>query len=1211
MKDICNYPIGQEVILDKLIYEKRFLKNKKKQNKIKNVNELNYYLNNKFDFFLGHMNFMKKIFKKKKKFLKDDERDKHKYRIKKEIGMNKKICGKRKNVSNECDKKKRLHKERSIENDDTKNKYNNNDVSHCSNNSSSYNKQTIDIQNVSEKNECNKIKIEGNICDIKNEQDDMDEKHSFNNSINNCNVNMYNKKNEINNVVQVKREKSIEKQLEIKYNDNINDNICDKICDKICDNISNNTCNNIYKHNNKLINNNYYYYYHCDEVSSLLSEEDKKLHSFSPLSNNSELSNVSNMSPDMLCFEKQFKYIYDIYKQNDKNVFLFYNPPVCKCVNKNLKEQYFRRLNDKYPCLFNCSYSLDSMKKIKNDFKRKSENINDKNNINNSKDEKSNNKLLNDIEDKKEVADHYNINKNCEQNIEVPMKIDINCQQENINVSHNYSEVASYAVEIKMYAKAFFELYFMQKYGRNKDVLKVKYDNNNNNINNNNDNIEDHDKHPNKNNSDNKKTHDGIHIKQSDVNNINNNIDIHKKNNNNNNNDDEKKKLCLSFFSSTEEEKALKTYFDKCLYKIIKRRSRTCDNNLCCGLLYIPYSYIVVLLNRKVENLTYACTFLRIPSDTDIYYNNKKNVITLCTKNSQHEFFCYYSLKQNNYVKNIIIYDIYYEGFIPFFRPILNLKNKKNQDKIQNFITYNKNINLSIVFFLTNTREKTEKYKSDENVEDDVYASNEEKSNIQCNKEDEKNEESNMKDNNTYGISNNSNYDDDIKKMRLKICKIFNINHRNNLNNNMSTSKRNMSHESNPEDNIEKYFSNLCSGMEVINNMNIKMVVDKIIKIINKNDSVCNEKCIYHEYNKNYMKYKDIQIYLCEEINSFSFDRRPLVIKKREVNLSSYVHFNKIINNLYEQKNCGHLLGLINQQLDNDIFIKTYMKEKILKGGVNNNMFDHSICSKEDNKDNIYSDHNNNKKISFSSSSSSNEIKLEENNQTILNSSDIPKNNDVNHNIVDDTYLNNINNFHNNNKNNSDDNILITASEDKETIKKCTDNIFNDTFFIFNENSDLYTNEEYKKNRIDTINNKNIINEYAKNKMLKYTSNNYLSNKISTNILQNLFNIYVSSYLMKKNNYNISHIEKKKKKKEFKNLSNIYKLKYMKECYYFLFNMYKNKFHIQIKEQEEKVIHKYNWMYEDFYLNSLMSQKRKKKKNVKEKEKMKEKEKII
>ncbi|KNC35174.1 ubiquitin-conjugating enzyme [Plasmodium falciparum RAJ116] len=125
-------------------------------------------------------------------------------------------------------------------------------------------------------------------------------------------------------------------------------------------------------------------------------------------------------------------------------------------------------------------------------------------------------------------------------------------------------------------------------------------------------------------NDDNKENIYNDDVKESYVEHINHNIDICK----NNKKNKKEKRLCLSFLSSSSEEEALKSYFDKCLYKIIKRRTRTCDNNLCCGLLYIPYSYIVVLLNRKIENLTYACTYLRIPSDTDIYYNNKKNTNT-------------------------------------------------------------------------------------------------------------------------------------------------------------------------------------------------------------------------------------------------------------------------------------------------------------------------------------------------------------------------------------------------------------------------------------------------------------------------------------------------------------------------------------------------------------------------------------------------------
>ncbi|ETB61784.1 hypothetical protein YYC_01602 [Plasmodium yoelii 17X] len=858
----------------------------------------------------------------------------------------------------------------------------------------------------------------------------------------------------------------------------------------------------------------------------------------------SDTSEISNVSPDMVCFEKQFKYIYDIYKKNDKNVYLFYNPPVCKCTNKILKEQYFQNLYMQYPCLFNCSFNNDTQTE-------KCDNI------------------------KHEKTTNFDEKNNCNTNIEIKEE-DINTKQDKMNITSenknskinnmnkiSIGEVSSYAVELKLYAKAFFELYFFERYY---DKIKNYYTyplerKLNNNDNDNNDSYKD----------------------------IKNGVKSEVKNEDQTNETIKSEKMTKEPITSLtkEDEDMLKTYFSKCLYKVLTNKSNTCNNNSCCGLLYVPYSYIIVILNRKVENLTYVCTNLKLPSNTDIYYNNKKNVITICTKNLEHEFFIYYCLKQDKYIKNIIIYDIYYDGFIPFFKPLVNLKSKKNQENIINYINYNKNVNLSIVFFLTQSREKendpTQLKKSENKA---LNENNDQKceiiQNIYSDKEKGINNEKNIVSDNVNGVSNEmrSNYFnekevEETKNMNFQICRIVNINHRigfklgtnTHANNSSSTIRMNVNKKNyhltsqRDENNIEDYFSNICNGNEVINNMNINMVVDKILKIVNKKDSMCNDKCIYHNYNKNNMKNKQVQIYLCEAINSFAFDRRPLCIKKRDITLSTYANFYKIINSYNPNKNQNKIHDIIKKHLDHDVFKKGIMKKNILLNcGYSSKVKDNKICQIE-------------------------QVQTNEITKTIKKEIDYLSDGDEDTSIKKNINENKTTNIDKQNESQictenisnitlkSEKKNIYDTSDDEKIQTKETDNLFNEMFFIFNDNSDLYTYEESKQSRIDSINKINENNNIKKNNTF---NRNPLWDMLSTRYLQALFNIYVCSYLIEQNNCNINSIEKKKKKK-LKNIPYEYKTHIIKNYYYYLFKLYKSKFNVILEESEEDMIHKSVW----------------------------------
>ncbi|CAD2114010.1 conserved Plasmodium protein, unknown function [Plasmodium vinckei] len=1042
--DISNFLIGQELIIDKLLFEKKYLTNKRKS-KIKGTNKLSYYLNDKFNTFLGYDSFINTIYKKEKKFK----------------------C----NIS----ERKKGKREKQIKNETINSNDSSSEYKSKNSNPNSLKLKNKRCANISSINAPIKKRREGSAetNNVEKNEITIEPKEQ---PLHDDNENKY--------LNTCKEMKNDNKSL-----NNINSDIIKKETE---------ACNFLYT--TQLLNNNINNFSDAIESNNCTSS-----------SWHSDTSEISNVSPDMVCFEKQFKYIYDMYKKNDKNVYLFYNPPVCKCTNKILKERYFQNLYIQYPCLFNCSFNDDTQIEKGDNIKKEEDikheqtaNIDGKNNCTTSKEIKEEG-----INMKKDEMNNHITNEDQNNKINNMNKISI-------------GEVSSYAVELKLYAKAFFELYFFEKcYDKIKNDCAHTWGR--------------------KVNSDNYSGAQSESMANEPITSL-----------------------------TKEDEDMLKTYFYKCLYKIITNKSNTCNNNSCCGLLYVPYSYIIVILNRKVENLTYVCTNLKLPSNTDIYYNNKKNVITICTKNLEHEFFIYYCLKQDKYIKNIIIYDIYYDGFIPFFKPLLNLKSKKNQENIINYINYNKNVNLSIVFFLTQSRENESKNKT---LNENGNKKCETIRNIYSDKEEEVNNEKNIVSDNVNdalnGLRPNGPSEKEVeeaKNMNLQICRIVNINHRigfklgtnthasgNSSTNRMNVNKKN-SHltSQRDENNIENYFSNICNGSEVINNMNINMVVDKILKIVNKKDSMCNDKCIYHNYNKNNMKNKEVQIYLCEAINSFAFDRRPLCIKKRDITLSTYANFYKIINNYNSNKNQNKLHDIIKNHLDHDVFKKGVMKKNILLNcgysskGKDNNTYQIEEAQANEFPDGI--------KTGIECLSNGDKDTSTKNNINEQNESHLYTEN--NSNIALKSERKNI----------------YSTSDDEKIKTKETDNIFNEMFFIFNDNSDLYTYEECKQSRIDSINK---VNENNIKKNRTY-NRNALWDMLSTRYLQALFNIYVCSYLIEQNNYNINRMEKKKKKK-LKSIPYEYKENIIKNYYYYLFKLYKSKFNVILEESEEDMIHKSVW----------------------------------
>ncbi|KJP88056.1 hypothetical protein AK88_02331 [Plasmodium fragile] len=978
-KGFSNFPLGQEVLLDKVLNEQRYehdkgrKENKKKKKKGENIQEqLHYYLNEKYESFIGYDNFMNTLFKKKKVLRvthgrRDDRRKRKEEHARRE--------GVRPTGVAPSDE------------DATKVK--------CRGESASSDGPGSDIRSSNGR---------GKKKNMLEAQHKGGNSKTFNSasSLKRCTCDCHQCRSPL---------------METDPGDGL-----------------------------------------TDESDGRLTEESSDACPSPP--HYSDASDISNLSPDAFCFEKQFKYIYDLYKQNDKNVYLFYNPPMCKCVNKSLKEKYYRNLCRKYPCLFNCTLEGEE----------------GAGKPNRGEEEQRNGQLSRTGG----VSDTGGLPHSGEEPSDVKRL--------------TYAEVASDAVEMKLYAKAFFELCLLQGAGGGSSGMNAPSGDEAKKVSSDaprDDSIED-------------ATQQG-----------------------------EDAPL------GAQEEEMLKRFFNKCLLRIMRRKSPTCENNSCCGLLYVPYSYIVVLLNRKIENLSYLCSNLNLPSSTDMYYNNKRNIVTICTKNSVHEFFSYYSLRENCYVKNLLIYDVFFHGFIPFFKPLLNLKVKKNLDKVMNYVNYNKGCNLSVVFFWSGVARETES--PSQGVCGSGGGSSGSGRSSSCSGGDSDADEGKRR----IQTSN---------MMHLRVCKIININHPNEYKGMTSehpkkdyTTEGTASRERKDKMNADQqYFANLCNGSEVINNINIKMVVEKIIEIASRNESsLCEHKCVFNRYNQMHGKKKKIQIYLCESINSFAFDRRPLYIKRREVTLSSFVHFHNIMNT-YLGVSRNSLDVLIGRRMEEDVFDMNLRRDKLLS----------SCHVKKEGREG----------------------------GEVGQMGEAGQATETNGEVEEGQTSNNVG----------------TAANPPNI-----DHLFNETLFFFNDNSDLYTYEEYKKAKLQSVgragdqDNKPTGEQQnaaaGKTWMARsatHAQGENIWDSLCTQYAQNLFNIYVCSFLTKQNSCKrvASSVGKKKKKKKKKlenKMSYQEKISFIKKCYCHLFRFYKDKFRISLKKEEEDMLHKNNWASEDALISHV------------------------
>ncbi|AFZ79021.1 hypothetical protein BEWA_018660 [Theileria equi strain WA] len=92
-----------------------------------------------------------------------------------------------------------------------------------------------------------------------------------------------------------------------------------------------------------------------------------------------------------------------------------------------------------------------------------------------------------------------------------------------------------------------------------------------------------------------------------------------------------------------------------------------CDNDICRGLLYIPYSLLEIPLNRVISNGSEFATNVKVPDSTDIYCGNMKHTLILCTKHKEHEEACLTAIRESD-VTPPIIYDVVKGHFLPYFK---------------------------------------------------------------------------------------------------------------------------------------------------------------------------------------------------------------------------------------------------------------------------------------------------------------------------------------------------------------------------------------------------------------------------------------------------------------------------------------------------------------------------------------------------------------
>ncbi|KAK2195359.1 hypothetical protein BdWA1_003035 [Babesia duncani] len=94
-----------------------------------------------------------------------------------------------------------------------------------------------------------------------------------------------------------------------------------------------------------------------------------------------------------------------------------------------------------------------------------------------------------------------------------------------------------------------------------------------------------------------------------------------------------------------------------------------CDDNVCKGLLYIPYSLLEVSLNRVVCNAIEFAQKCNVPDNTDIYCGSMKHTIVLCTHDAEHERECLEAISASN-LGAPLVFQVNKTNFIPFFKPV-------------------------------------------------------------------------------------------------------------------------------------------------------------------------------------------------------------------------------------------------------------------------------------------------------------------------------------------------------------------------------------------------------------------------------------------------------------------------------------------------------------------------------------------------------------
>ncbi|KAK1443905.1 hypothetical protein BgAZ_207810 [Babesia gibsoni] len=98
-----------------------------------------------------------------------------------------------------------------------------------------------------------------------------------------------------------------------------------------------------------------------------------------------------------------------------------------------------------------------------------------------------------------------------------------------------------------------------------------------------------------------------------------------------------------------------------------------CDNDVCRGLLYIPYSLIELPLNRRISNGSEFVRDVGVPNETDVYCGNMKHTLVICTTSPEHEVACLKAIS-NSELAGSLVYNVRRGTFIPYFKKYVQQK---------------------------------------------------------------------------------------------------------------------------------------------------------------------------------------------------------------------------------------------------------------------------------------------------------------------------------------------------------------------------------------------------------------------------------------------------------------------------------------------------------------------------------------------------------